>query len=132
MTNTKAPYNVSLPTASIALSALSIQGVAVMSRAVATLNDNRTALISGLKETKGVGRILGECHANFVLAEVLDGEGKPSNPKAVEVYKAMAESKGVVVRFRGTEPGCEGCLRITVGTVSECKEAVEQLRGLLA
>ncbi|WVQ78286.1 histidinol-phosphate transaminase [Cryptococcus sp. DSM 104549] len=131
LTNTKAPYNVSLPTASLALSALSTEGVAAMSRSVASLNENRKALIEGLSQTKGVGRILGGNHANFVLAEILDAEGKPSNTKAVEVYKTMAESKGVVVRFRGGELGCEGCLRVTVGTAEECKEAVKQLAALL-
>ncbi|KAK8869800.1 histidinol-phosphate transaminase [Kwoniella newhampshirensis] len=131
LTNTKAPYNVSLPTASLAASAVSTEGLATMSRSVATLNLNRKALIEGLKDTKGVGRILGGNHANFVLAEILDSEGKPSNQKAVEVYKTMAESKGVVVRFRGSERGCEGCLRITVGTEEECKEAVKQLAALL-
>ncbi|WWD15927.1 histidinol-phosphate transaminase [Kwoniella shandongensis] len=131
LTNTKAPYNVSLPTASLATAALSTEGLATMSRAVATLNINRKALIEELKNTKGVGRILGGNNANFVLAEILDSEGKPSNQKAVEVYKTMAESKGVVVRFRGSERGCEGCLRVTVGTEEECKEAVKQLAALL-
>ncbi|OCF41232.1 histidinol-phosphate transaminase [Kwoniella heveanensis CBS 569] len=131
LTNTKAPYNVSLPTASIALSATSLEGVAAMSNSVATLNQNRKALIEALSKTKGVGRILGGNHANFVLCEILDQDGKPSNKKAVEVYKTMAESKGVVVRFRGSEIGCEGCVRITVGTAQECEEAVKQMAALL-
>ncbi|WRT67154.1 uncharacterized protein IL334_004120 [Kwoniella shivajii] len=103
-----------------------------MSHAVATLNQNRKALIEALSNTKGVGRILGGNQANFVLCEILDEEGKPSNTKAVEVYKTMAESRGVVVRFRGSEIGCEGCLRVTVGTKEECEEAVKQMSALLA
>jgi histidinol-phosphate aminotransferase len=131
LTNTKAPYNVSLPTASIGLSALSTQGVISMSSSVATLNQNRKSLISALSSTPGIGRILGGNHSNFVLAQVVDREGKPSNQRAVEVYKAMAEKRGVVVRYRGNERGCEGCLRITVGTKEECEEAVKQLTELL-
>ncbi|ODO10743.1 histidinol-phosphate transaminase [Cryptococcus amylolentus CBS 6273] len=131
LTNTKAPYNVSVPTASIALKAVSTEGAAAMSCAVATLNDNRQSLIDALSSTKGIGRILGGNHANFVLAEILGENGKPSNQKALEVYKTMAESKGVVVRFRGTEKGCEGCLRITVGTAKECEEAVQSIASLL-
>nr|XP_019042664.1 histidinol-phosphate transaminase [Kwoniella bestiolae CBS 10118]OCF21594.1 histidinol-phosphate transaminase [Kwoniella bestiolae CBS 10118] len=131
LTNTKAPYNVSLPTASLALSALSIEGIATMSLAVATLNQNRKSLINSLSQIKSVGRIMGGNHANFVLCEILDDQGKPSNPKAVEVYKTMAESRGVVVRFRGSERGCEGCLRITVGTEEECQEAARQIAALL-
>lgn len=131
LTNTKAPYNVSVPTASLALSAVSILGLSQMSRAVSTLNKNRSTLISSLESIPGIGRILGENNANFVMAQVVDVEGKPSNKRAVEVYKTMAEQRGVVVRYRGSEIGCEGCLRITVGTEEECTKTVEQLRDLL-
>ncbi|ORY23059.1 putative histidinol-phosphate transaminase, partial [Naematelia encephala] len=131
LTNTKAPYNVSLPTASLALAASTTQGLAAMSRAVATLNENRKALISALKSVKGVGRILGGNHANFVLAEILDADGKPSNVKAGEVYKTMAEKLGVVVRYRGNERGCFGCLRITVGTKDECEKVIKTMTKLL-
>lgn len=131
LTNTKAPYNISLPTASLAAAAVSTPGLLSMSRAVAMLNENRKYLIKALSETKGIGRILGGNHANFVVAQVVDAEGKPSNKLALHVYKTMAESRGVVVRFRGTEIGCEGCLRVTVGTEDECKTAVEQIRAVL-
>ncbi|WVO13907.1 histidinol-phosphate transaminase [Cryptococcus depauperatus] len=131
LTNTKAPYNVSLPTASIAAKALSTGGVAAMCHSVAILNENRRVLIDALSNIHGIGRILGGNHANFILFEILDQDGKPSNKRAVEIYKTMAERKGIVVRFRGSERGCEGCLRITVGTEAECKEAIKQISGLL-
>lgn len=102
-----------------------------MSNNVETLSVNRSNLIKSLSQMKGVGRILGGNQANFVLAEVVDEEGRPSNKRAVEVYKTMAESRGVVVRFRGSEKGCEGCLRITVGTDEECNEALKHLEELL-
>lgn len=131
LTNTKAPYNISVPTASLAASAVSPAGLKCMSDITSTLKANRLRLISSLSGVKGVGRILGGNHANFVLVEILDGQGKPSNQRAFEVYKTMAESRGVVVRYRGSETGCEGCLRITVGTEEECAKAVEQLKGCL-
>jgi histidinol-phosphate aminotransferase len=131
LTNTKAPYNISVPTASLGASAFSPSGLKCMSSNSSTLNANRSILISSLSEIKGVGRILGSNHANFVLVEILDEEGRVSNKQANEVYKTMAESRGVVVRFRGSEKGCEGCLRITVGTEEECMMAVKQLRDLL-
>jgi len=102
-----------------------------MSDIVSTLNTNRSTLIASLSGMNGVGRILGGNHANFVLVEILDDEGKPSNLKAAEVYKTMAEDRGVVFRYRGGERGCEGCLRITVGTEEECSKAVKLLRELL-
>ncbi|GFZ46133.1 Histidinol-phosphate aminotransferase [Saitozyma sp. JCM 24511] len=132
LTNTKAPYNVSLPTASLAASALSTQGLISMSASVSTLNSNRKELVSSLLALPGIGAVLGGNHANFVVAQVVDSEGKPSNEIAARVYKTMAESKGVVVRYRGNEKGCAGCLRITVGTAEECDEAVKQLGELLA
>lgn len=58
-------------------------------------------------------------------------DGKPDNVRAAKLYKEMAEHRGVVVRFRGNENGCEGCLRITVGTKEENQEVVKQLKELL-
>jgi len=37
-----------------------------------------------------------------------------------------------VVRFRGKEHGCTGCLRITVGTEDEVTRLLESLRKQLA
>ena len=129
--NTKAPYNISLPTASLGLSAVSDAGLTEMSRVVSTLNENRTQLISALESIDGVGRILGGNHANFVLAQIVNATGSPDNARAVHVYKTLADTRGVVVRFRGKEPGCEGCLRITVGTMEECDAVVERLKETL-
>lgn len=132
LTNTKAPYNVSVPTASIAAQAVSPAGLSSMQRTVETLISNRDYLISELKSIPAVGRIIGGNHANFVLCEILDGpDGKPSNERAVKTYKEMAEHRGVVVRFRGHEIGCEGCFRITVGTREECETLIKQLKELL-
>ena len=43
----------------------------------------------------------------------------------------MAEQRGVVVRFRGKELGCEGCLRITVGTEDEVDRFLEETAAVL-
>jgi histidinol-phosphate aminotransferase len=131
LTNTKAPYNISLPTASLAQQAVSTAGLVSMANAVSTLNANRVKLIEGLKALPSIGAILGGNHANFVMAQVINSEGKPCNKRAVEVYKNMAENRGVVVRYRGGEIGCEGCLRVTVGTEEECETVLKQLGDLL-
>jgi len=130
LTNTKAPYNISLPTASLASQAVSEAGLASMGKSVDTLNSNRKKLIDGLKEIPGVGAILGGNHANFVMAQIIK-DGKPSNERAVSVYKTMAEHRGVVVRYRGGEIGCEGCLRVTVGSEEEVEAVLKQLGELL-
>ena len=75
--------------------------------------------------------MLGGNHANFILVQILDEQGRPNSTRALEVYKTMADTRGVVVRFRGGETGCEGCLRITVGTEEECRIAAKQLEEVL-
>ena len=80
----------------------------------------------------GLGAPIGACDANFILIPVLDAEGgSPDNIRAQKVYKKLAEEKGVVVRFRGGEMGCAGCLRVTVGSEKENKVLLEKLRDVL-
>lgn len=83
-----------------------------------------------------MGKVLGTNDANFILMQVVSSsDGKtPDSQRANKVYKAMAElpeGKGVVVRYRGSEVGCEGCLRITVGSKDECDELLRTLKGVL-
>jgi histidinol-phosphate aminotransferase len=67
--------------------------------------------------------------ANFIMVPVINRKtGLKDNVRAQKVYQAMAESQGVVVRFRGKEPGCLGCLRVTVGTDEENVILLERLR----
>lgn len=79
-----------------------------------------------------LGVPIGATEANFVLIPVLDKHGKKDTDRALKVYKTLAEEKGVVVRFRGKEQGCEACLRITVGTEEENEKVVERLKEVLA
>lgn len=130
LNNIKAPYNVSTPTAALALRALSPQGLSQFRQTIATLNDNRTWLSQALLELPSILQILGKPDANFILAQV-GTDGKPDNAKAQRVYKKMASEEKVVVRFRGNEIGCEACLRITVGTKEECEQVIKQLAKLL-
>ena len=133
--NTKAPYNISAPTASLALSALSPGAVEAMSAKVASLVDQRDVLHKGLAELAplGLGAAIGGNHANFVMVPVLEknGSGKPDNVRAQRIYKTLAEAEAVVVRYRGGEPGCAGCLRITVGSKEENTVVLTKLREML-
>ncbi|KAM4056729.1 aminotransferase class I and II domain-containing protein [Hirsutella rhossiliensis] len=124
----KAPYNISSPTSALAAAALDGQGLAVMRRNRQRLVDQRDRLLRELPAIDGVGRLRGGTDGNFLLYEMLDAQGRPDNATALAVYEALAETKGVVVRFRGKEHGCLGCLRITVGTEDE----VTRLLGALA
>jgi histidinol-phosphate aminotransferase len=145
LTNAKAPYNISAPTAQIALSALSPPAIASMKKKIGVLKSQRERLLSALASpmlTKlGVGKTIGGNEANFLLVPILErssGNGdegskerKPDSTRAQRVYKTLAEQEGVVVRYRGSEPGCSGCLRITVGTEEENTVVIKKLEELL-
>jgi len=123
LNNLKAPYNVSSPTSALASAALEPENLAVMRANRAKILKQRDRLLEELPKTPGIGRFVGGTDSNFLLVEILDrprdSGGRPDNVTALAVYETMAEQRGVVVRFRGKELGCEGCLRITVGTEKE-------------
>jgi histidinol-phosphate aminotransferase len=60
--------------------------------------------------------------ANFVLAKI--------GPKHAEFCLAMRRL-GVLVRDRSSDPGCDGCVRITVGTRAQTASGVEAIIGAL-
>ncbi|GAB7349266.1 hypothetical protein MBLNU459_g8414t3 [Dothideomycetes sp. NU459] len=128
----KAPYNISNPTSQLAIAALQPKNLAVMRDNVSKILSQRTRMLSEMPKIPGVGRFRGGKESNFLLVEMLDAPaGKPSNEVALAVYEQLAETKGVVVRFRGKELGCEGCLRVTVGTENEVTRFLNELRVVL-
>ena len=48
------------------------------------------------------------------------------NTDATAVYEAL-RARGIVVRNRATQPGCAGCLRLTVGTAAENDQLLQAL-----
>ena len=57
--------------------------------------------------------------ANFVLVEIGSKHGE---------FVRLMSAGGVLVRDRSNDPGCDGCVRITIGTREQMKEAAEVLR----
>jgi len=127
----KAPYNISNPTSEIACQALQQAGLAIMRSNVEKIVTQRNRLLTELPKVKGVGRFRGGAASNFLLVELLGTDGKPDNVTAVKVYEKLAESRGVVVRFRGKEHGCLGCIRITVGTEEEVTRFLQEIDAVL-
>jgi histidinol-phosphate aminotransferase len=80
----------------------------------AQVHAGRARMMDGLRAL-GVGFFPSQ--ANFVLMRI--------GPKHAELVKAM-RGRGVLLRDRSTDPGCDGYVRITVGV----EEHVE--RGLAA
>jgi histidinol-phosphate aminotransferase len=61
--------------------------------------------------------------ANFVLVEI--------GPQHVEFTRLMS-AEGVLVRDRSSDPGCDGCVRITIGTSEQMRQAAIALKEVLA
>ncbi|KAG5931396.1 hypothetical protein E4U60_006111 [Claviceps pazoutovae] len=131
LNNMKAPYNVPSPTSALAIQALSPTGLARMRENLAKISVQRDRLLGELEGMEGIGGLRGGRDANFLLCDVLGRGGEPDNGVAGRVYEMLAQEFHVVVRFRGKEPGCEGCLRITVGTEEEVTRLVGALRRAL-
>lgn len=131
LNNAKAPYNISTPTAYLALRALSPESLHLKRNNIAILTASRVKLLQSLSTIPAIGAPIGANEANFVMVPVLDKNGKKDTERALAVYKTLAEEKGIVVRFRGKELGCEACLRITVGTEEENERVVEKLKEVL-
>jgi histidinol-phosphate aminotransferase len=60
-------------------------------------------------------------HANFVLARI--------GPSHAEFVRALRD-RGILVRDRNSDPGCEGCVRFTVGTDAHTQTLITALREL--
>lgn len=135
LNNIKAPYNVSSPTSALATAALDADNLSVMREHRAKILQQRDRLMVELRQIAGIGRLVGGTESNFLLVEILDrprkSGGRPDNATASRVYETLAEQRGVVVRFRGKELGCEGCLRITVGTQQEVDRFLQQIALVL-
>jgi histidinol-phosphate aminotransferase len=61
--------------------------------------------------------------ANFVLVEI--------GAQHAEFARLM-HAAGVLVRDRSSDPGCDGCVRITIGTREQMRQAVTALNASLA
>ncbi|KAH9161393.1 hypothetical protein EDB89DRAFT_2222497 [Lactarius sanguifluus] len=106
LSNNKAPYNISAPTAHLALYALS-------PASLRTMNAN----IERIKVSR-LGSAIGVQDANFILIPVLPREILVADSVCAQcVYKALAEEGvvlGMVVHYQGSKSCCPGVC--TVGT----------------
>ncbi|HEX8659458.1 MAG TPA: histidinol-phosphate transaminase [Hymenobacter sp.] len=111
----KPPYNISAATQGHALAALA---------AASRLPELRAELLSGrawlaehLPRLPFVAEVF-PSDANFLLVRFA--------ADATAVYNEL-RARGIVVRNRTTQPGCAGCLRLTVGTANENTQLLRAL-----
>jgi histidinol-phosphate aminotransferase len=100
------PYNLSLPDSQLAIQALN--KFAEYKLGVAESLENRNHLATAIAVMPHVTHIY-PSSANFLLVRTTGGDA---------LYRYFRDH-GVIVRNRSSEPGCEDCLRITVGTPEE-------------
>lgn len=115
LNNIKPPYNVNELTQQSAIERLSIKDL--YANQVRTILEERRILVSELNTVDFVSKIY-PSDANFVLVKVDD---------ATKRYNQLLE-KGVVIRNRTNQSGCDNCLRLTVGTKEENKKLISALK----
>lgn len=111
------PYNVG--SASVRLAEQVLEHYASFRLQTAHIVELRNWLSSALEELPYVETIF-PSDANFLLVKTSDANG---------VYRHLTR-QGVVVRNRDKEPGCRGCLRITIGTTAEMKKLVSAWKSI--
>ena len=113
----KAPYNVNELTQQKAIKQLSIMDLA--KNQISNILKERELLVNQLQAIGFVSKIY-PSDANFVLVKVDD---------ATKRYNQLIK-KGIVIRNRTNQKGCENCLRLTVGTSEENEKLIAVLKKI--
>src|SRR4030081_3230441 len=111
------PYNVNAAALAVLPEALKDQ--AYVESYVSQVLTNRDTL---QRELGDLGLHYWPSHANFVLVRVGSGH--------VEFVQAL-RNRGILVRDRHSDPGCEGCVRLTVGSDEHTQTLIGALRHVV-
>jgi histidinol-phosphate aminotransferase len=111
------PYNVNA--AALAVLPEALQDHDYVERYAAEVRVNRAVLEQELGQ---IGLQYWPSRANFVLARIGD--------KHAEFVQALRE-RGILVRDRHSDPGCEGCVRLTVGSGEHTRALIVALRDVV-
>ena len=114
----KPPYNISAATQEHVLTALA--SAPSLDAMRAELLANRHQLAQQLPHVPGVAQVF-PSDANFLLVRF--------TTDATAIYDQL-RARGIVVRNRTTQPGCAGCLRLTVGTTTENAQLLQALKEI--
>lgn len=117
MMKVKAPYNINKLTAQNAIKGL--QNWDTVSFKIDAIKKERSQLADKLNQLDAVQKVY-PSEANFLLVKIND---------AHTLYEQLAE-RDIIVRYRGNEPHCDSCLRITVGTPDENERLISALQDL--
>jgi histidinol-phosphate aminotransferase len=113
----KPPYNVNELTQKRAIERLADKEKIQLE--INSIMMQREDLLKVLNGVKFVSKIY-PTEANFILIKVDDANKR---------YKELI-AKGIVIRNRTTQPLCDNCLRLTIGTAEENKKLMEALKSI--
>lgn len=111
------PYNVN----AVALAVLpgALEDTAYVEQYAAGVSRNRSVLE---QELSTLGLHYWHSHGNFVLVRI--------GPLHDNFVRSVRE-RGILVRDRDSDPGCEGCVRLTVGSDDHTRTLIEALRSVV-
>ena len=119
MLKVKAPYNVNKLTADTALKAF--DQMTLIKFNIDKIIEERNYVAEQLSYAESVEHVY-PSNANFLLFKIKD---------ALTVYQKLAQ-EGIIVRYRGNEPNCENCLRVTIGLPDENRHFLRTLKKILS
>ncbi|HTC49026.1 MAG TPA: histidinol-phosphate transaminase [Candidatus Aquilonibacter sp.] len=108
------PYNVNVAALAVLLEALRDQQY--VDNYVAEVKRGREQL---QQELETLGLRYWSSRANFVLVRI--------GPTHTEFVQSL-RTRGILVRDRSSDPGCEGCVRLTVGSTEHVQILIDALR----
>lgn len=113
------PYPISTIVSDIAIQSLSINAIKNMKDKVVTLNLNRNWLVKKLKKVSLVEKIFNS-HANYILVKFYMFE---------KIFQSLWK-KGIILRNQNHKIHLNNCLRISIGSRSECLRLIEEIKIL--
>ena len=113
----KPPYNINELTQISAIEQL--QKADLVQSQIMSLINEREVLVRSLEQVAFIKKTY-PSNTNFVMIKVDDASKR---------YQQLIEN-GIVIRNRTTQPLCENCLRLTIGTTEENMKLIETLKQL--
>jgi histidinol-phosphate aminotransferase len=111
------PYNVNA--AALAVLPAALQDQEYVASYVRQVLSNRDRL---QQELGKLGLYYWPSHANFVLVSIGSAHAE---------FVHALRTRGILVRDRNTDPGCEGCVRLTVGSDEHTQTLIAALREVV-
>lgn len=113
----KPPYNINELTQQKAIEGL--QNTTLVNSQITCILEERVTLFKALEDLNFVEKVY-PSDANFVMVKVDDANKR---------YQQLI-GNGIVIRNRTTQPLCENCLRLTIGTKEENINLIENFKKL--